>query len=133
MPAEFQNAIDLTITNCENTFAYLDDILIVAKCSKEDHREHVHKVLTKLNDKNLAITIEKGKFACEQVEWLRYSMKSEVTKLLNQKTDVIAKLTQPKTFKQLKQIYGFITSPDRIKTEHGKRGFSTPTLIKNTD
>ena len=29
MPAEFQKAIDLTLTNCSN--AYLDDILIVKK------------------------------------------------------------------------------------------------------
>ena len=29
MPAEFQKAVDLTLTNCTNTYAYLDDILIV--------------------------------------------------------------------------------------------------------
>ena len=29
MPAKFQKAIDLTLTNCSNTYAYLDDILIV--------------------------------------------------------------------------------------------------------
>ena len=26
MPAEFRKAIDLTLTNCKNTYAYLDDI-----------------------------------------------------------------------------------------------------------
>ena len=31
MPAEFQEAIDLTLSNCSNNYAYLDDILIVAK------------------------------------------------------------------------------------------------------
>ena len=29
MPAVFQKAIDLTLTNCTNTYAYVDDILIV--------------------------------------------------------------------------------------------------------
>ena len=33
MPAEFQKAIDLILTNCTNTIAYLDDILIVTKGS----------------------------------------------------------------------------------------------------
>ena len=33
MPAQLQKAIYLTLTNCENTFAYLDDMLIVTKDS----------------------------------------------------------------------------------------------------
>ena len=41
MPAEFQNAINLTLTNCENTFAYLDDIQIVTKGSKEDNKNNI--------------------------------------------------------------------------------------------
>ena len=31
MPVEFHKEVDLTITNCNNTYAYLDDILIVTK------------------------------------------------------------------------------------------------------
>ena len=31
MPADFQKAIDLTLTNCKNTYAYIDDILIITK------------------------------------------------------------------------------------------------------
>ena len=58
MLADFQKAIDLTITNCDNIIAYLDDILIVTVGSKEEHKKHLRKVLTKLNDKNLAILIE---------------------------------------------------------------------------
>ena len=38
MPAEFQKAIDLTLTNCTNTYAYLNDILIVTKGSTELHQ-----------------------------------------------------------------------------------------------
>ena len=32
-------AIGLTLTNCENTFAYLDDILIVTKSHKDKHKK----------------------------------------------------------------------------------------------
>ena len=38
MPAEFQKL---------NTFAYLDYILLVKKGSKEEHRKHLPKNLTK--------------------------------------------------------------------------------------
>ena len=56
MPAEFQKAIDLTITNCKNTYAYLDDILIITKGSIEKHKETLEKVLHRLDEENLAIS-----------------------------------------------------------------------------
>ena len=46
MPAEFQKAVDLTLTNCDNTYAYLDDILIVTKGTLETHRQNLQTVLT---------------------------------------------------------------------------------------
>ena len=55
MPAEFQKAIDITVTNCNNTYAYLDDILVVTKWSVVLHRQKLQAVLTKLDKKNLAI------------------------------------------------------------------------------
>ena len=38
MTTEFQKAADLTLFNCNNTYAYLDDILIVTKGTIETHR-----------------------------------------------------------------------------------------------
>ena len=63
MPAEFQKAIDLTLTNCTNTYAYLDDILIVTKGSIEFHRQKLQASLTNLNEDSLAISLHKCKFA----------------------------------------------------------------------
>ena len=40
IPAEFQKAIDLTLTNCSNTYAYLDDMLIVTKGSIDIHKQN---------------------------------------------------------------------------------------------
>ena len=45
MPAEFQKAVDLTLTNCTNTYAYLDDILVVTKGNKELHQQKLKAVL----------------------------------------------------------------------------------------
>ena len=63
MPAEFQKAVDLTLTICNNTNAYLDDILIVTKGTLETHRQKLQTVLRKRNEKNLAISLDKCKFA----------------------------------------------------------------------
>ena len=68
MPAALQKAVDLTLTNCNHTHAYLDDILIVTKGTLETHRQKLQTVLTQLDEENLAISLDKCKFACKQVE-----------------------------------------------------------------
>ena len=91
----------------QNTFAYLDDILIVTKSSLEIHKNTWQKVLQKLDEENIAITIDKETFACKQIEWLGYSRDSEGTTPLK-KTEATEKLAPPKTFKQLKSFMGSI-------------------------
>ena len=56
MPAEFQKAVDLALSNCNNTYAYLDEILIVTKGTIETHRQKLQIVLTKLDEEHLAIS-----------------------------------------------------------------------------
>ena len=53
MPAEFQKTIGLTLTNCTNTYANLDDILIVTKGSTELHQQKLKGVLERLDKKTL--------------------------------------------------------------------------------
>ena len=72
--------MDLTLTNCNNTYAYLDDILIVTKGTIETHRQKLKTVLKKFDEENLAISVDKCKFACKQVEWLGFTINSEGTK-----------------------------------------------------
>ena len=103
-----QLAIDLTLTNCKNTFAYLDDILIITKGSVEKHKETLEKVLHRLDDENLAISLDKCKFACKQIKWLRFHIDTEETTLLLRKIDAIEKLSPPEMFKQLKSFMGSI-------------------------
>ena len=91
MPAKFQKAIDLILTNCTNTYAYLDDILIVTKGSLDVHKQKLQSVLKKLDEENLAISLDKCKFACKQVEWLGFTVNSEGKKALVRKTEAIEK------------------------------------------
>ena len=52
MPAQIQKANDLTLTNCMNRFAFLDDILVVTKGKKADHQLALRNVSERLNKKN---------------------------------------------------------------------------------
>ena len=74
--------IDLTLTNCTNTYAYSDDILIVTKGSLELHRQKLQSVLKKIDEENLAISLDKCKFACKQVETLGLNINSARTNAL---------------------------------------------------
>ena len=49
MPAEFQKAIDCTVAGLNNTFCFLDDILIVSRGGIEQHLDLVRKCLIKLD------------------------------------------------------------------------------------
>ena len=59
MPAEFQKAIDCTLAGLNNTFCFLDDILIVSRGRIEDHLDLVRKCLIKLDQENLCINLAK--------------------------------------------------------------------------
>ena len=67
MPAEFQKAVDSTLTNCSNTYAYLDDNLTVTKGTIETYRKKLQTVLTKPDEENLAISLDKCKFVCKHL------------------------------------------------------------------
>ena len=133
MPAEFQKAIDLTLTNCTNTYAYLDDILIVTKGWLDVHKQKLQSVLKKLDEENLAISMDNCKFACKQVEWLGFTVNSEGTKPLIRKTEAIEKLSPPKTFKQLKIFMGSIHHPTRYIPKLAQTAAALRPLLKNTE
>ena len=47
IPAEFQKATDLTLTNCSNTYAYLDDILLLTEGSLDILKQKLQTILEK--------------------------------------------------------------------------------------
>ena len=59
MPAEFQKAIDCTLTGLTNTFCFLDDIFIASRGTKEEHLKLVDACLSKIETENLAISLRK--------------------------------------------------------------------------
>ena len=129
MPEEFQKALDLTLTNCENTFAYLDDILIVTKGSKATNKKLFYKVLEKLNDENLGISLEKCNFAREQIVCLGYNISSEGATPLPQKTGEKLKISSSKISKQVNFHGSFQTLPNLAEISEPRRN---SIHIKNT-
>ena len=68
MPAEFQKANYFKLNNEKDTFAFLDDILIISHGTKDDHMNKLKRILDKLDAENMAISLEKSEFGCKKVE-----------------------------------------------------------------
>ena len=67
MPAEFQKAIDCTLTGLTKKFCILDDILMVSRGRNQHHLDLVCKCLIKLDQENLRINLAKCHFAKEKL------------------------------------------------------------------
>ena len=70
LPADFRKAIDGTLAGLNNTFCFLDDILIVSRGRIEHQLDLVRKCLIKLDQQNLRINLAQCHFAKDQIEWL---------------------------------------------------------------
>ena len=106
MPTTFQKALDRTLENIHNKFNFLDDILIITKGSSDDHGADIDKVLSRVDKENLAIKIEKCKFAKPNITWLGYRITQPGITPTVKKTDTMLNLRPPSTLKQLRSISG---------------------------
>ena len=108
MPAEFQKAMDRTLNHAENTFCFLDDILIVFKGSEQKHEKLILNVLEKLEKENLALKLLKCEFFQQEVNWLGHQLSLEGISPKITKTEAILKLSPPTSLKQLRSFLGSI-------------------------
>ena len=73
-PSTFQKYINYTLRDYLDEFcsAYVDDILIYSSRSKKQHREHVCKVLQRLQDASLQVDIDKCEFEVQSTKYLGF-------------------------------------------------------------
>ena len=108
MPATFQKIMDSTLANINSAHAFLDDILIITKGSLSDHETELQKVLSRLDEENLAISLHKCEFAATEITWLGYKINPDGIIPTTRKTEAIMKMETPKTLKQLRSLMGSI-------------------------
>jgi ribosome-interacting GTPase 1 len=77
-PASFQRYINKVLQEYLHSFviAYLDDILIFLG-EKEEHVQHVSKVLKKLQEADIKLKLKKCKFHVQETEFLGYWISTE--------------------------------------------------------
>ena len=63
MPAAFQKVLNYPLFGLQNTYCFLDDIIVVSRGSKQEHLKSVYRCLKKLDEDNLRINLPKCHFA----------------------------------------------------------------------
>ena len=108
MPATFQKTIDVTLRNCHNKFAFLDELLVLTKGNITDHEKELDKIFFLLDKENLAIKLQKSELSKKHITWLGYEITRTGITPTKKKCESINKLETPKTLKQLRSFIGSI-------------------------
>jgi hypothetical protein len=124
-PASFQTMIDHVLQEYLDLFVvvYLDDILIFSR-TLEEHKDHVHKVLQKLQDAKLLVEPEKSDFHKQQVKYLGYTIQPRSIGMDECKIEAILEWPQPKNIKDIRAFLGYVNFYRRFISGYG--GIATP-------
>src|ERR1700704_5931517 len=107
-PATFQAMMNKILREFldHGVVVYLADILIYST-SEEEHIELVRKVLAKLKEHQLAVSVTKSVFHPESVEFLRYLVATNVVTMSESKVESIKNWKPPRLVKVVQIFIGF--------------------------
>ena len=106
IPTIFQEKIDRTLEYC--TPAWLDNIIIVTRGSKQDHEKKLFDVLDKLEKAGYRASKKKSEFFMKETKWLGHEINENGIKPNDEKVEAILKLKLPENTKDLKSFLGAI-------------------------
>ena len=102
----FQEKIDQTLDNKHP--AWLDDIIVVTKGSKEEHKKELTDVLTRLERAGYRLSKTKSEFFKTEIEWIGHKIDRAGIRPFHGKLLAIEEQKQPKTETEIKSFLGAI-------------------------
>ena len=102
IPTILQEKIDQTLENKHP--AWLDDIIIVTKGSKEQHKKELIEVLTRLENAGYRLSGNKSEFFKSEIEWIGHKIDQNGIRPLQDKLMAIKKSETTQTTQQRKRI-----------------------------
>ena len=105
-PTIFHEKIDQTLENKHP--AWLNDIIVVRKGSKQKHMEEQSDVLTKVENAGYRPSESKSDFFKTELEWIGHNIDPNGIRPLQNKLLAIKELKEPKNEKELKSFLGAI-------------------------
>ena len=106
IPTIFQEKIDKTLENKHP--AWLDDILVVTKETKEQYKRELRDILSKLENAGYRLSENKTQFFKSEIEWVGHKIDQNRIRPLHDKLKAIQELKESKNEKKLKSFLGAI-------------------------
>ena len=105
--ATFQRLMDGILGDFPFCVCYVDDILVFST-SEEEHMNHLHAVLDRLQKNGLVIRYDKCVFGSEKIEFLGHQLSSSGVSPLPAKVDAVRHFPTPTSVKSLQEFVGMI-------------------------
>jgi len=120
-PGPFQTMMNKIISEFldHGVVVYLDDILIYFE-NMEDHIKLVQKVLDRLEQHDLAVSLKKSVFHQEEVEFLGYIVKTSGVTMSDRKVKSVQNWAHPRSVKQVQIFIGFANFYQRFIKDFSK-------------
>jgi len=109
-PSSFQRYINSALQEYLDIFcsAYVDDVLVYTDGSRTEHREHVRRVLAKLQDAGLQLDIAKCEFEVKQTKYLGFILEARKgIRMDPEKVKAILEWEAPRSVKGVRSFLGF--------------------------
>ncbi|KMQ85815.1 gag-pol polyprotein [Lasius niger] len=103
----FQRFINEVLHGLDFCYAYIDDIL-VASTTEEQHRDHLRRLFSRLDEYGVKINPAKCILGAAEVRFLGYLVAAEGTQPLPEKIEAIKRFPTPTNARQLCQFLGTI-------------------------
>ena len=116
MPTEFQRLLNLTLAGITNTFASIDDMLVVTHGTEDEHIKKAKEVMKSLDEANTSLKLDKCAFAAENIEWVGYTLSQQVVAPINSKIQGKTETNKFKTTQILRAGKQFL--PNSSSTLH---------------
>ena len=104
----FPEVMTELFSNLNYVRVYLDNILIVDNGSLEDHMHKVSISLERLEKAGFKANVRKSLFAVKELKYLGFWLTQTGIQPQPKKVEAIARLTHPKTTKQLRRFLGMV-------------------------
>jgi len=120
-PATFQSMMNKILREFldHGVVVYLDDILIYTE-NMDDHIKLVQKVLDRLEQHDLAVSLKKSVFHQDEVEFLGYIVKTSGVTMSDRKVKSVQNWAHPRSVKEVQIFIGFANSYRRFIKDFSK-------------
>ena len=106
-PEYFQKRMDKELTGLQGVLCHMDDILVIGR-NKEEHDEHLVKVLQRLKNSGITLNPDKCLFSMSRLQYLGQVIDSDGIRKDPAKVKAITELPEPEDVPDVRRFLGMV-------------------------